>query len=157
MSLLDRLEVPEAKSRASTSPTDRPRVAASRAAPLPTTPPPTTRTSSSVELMASRASSRACGESATDLMVVVPFLVASLEESVDVYPVQRPGDGLLPALVPGRALLVTPLRLPALRLVPVRSQLVGGLPEPDGEPRRVRSAQCRGLRDDGPAHRHAEH
>src|SRR5918996_414317 len=79
MSLLDRLDVPEAKSRASTSPTDRPRVAASRAAPLPTTPPPTTRTSSSVELMASRASSRACGESATDLMVVVPFLVASLE------------------------------------------------------------------------------
>src|SRR5688572_7244886 len=71
MSLLDRLEVPEAKSRASTSPTERPRVAASRAAPLPTTPPPTTSTSSSVELMASSAASRACGESATDLTVSV--------------------------------------------------------------------------------------
>src|ERR671917_2654404 len=109
MSLLDRLEVPEAKSRASTSPTDRPRVAASRAAPLPTTPPPTTRTSSSVELIASSAASRACGESATDLMVVPS---SEKRSSVDVYPVQRSLDGLLPARVPGRALLVTPLRLP---------------------------------------------
>src|SRR5690606_10960740 len=119
MSLLDRLDVPEAKSRASTSPTDRPRVAASRAVPLPTTPPPTTSTSSSVELIASSAASRACGESATDLMV---FLFSSREgerRSVDVHPIQRPLHGLLPALVPGRALFLTPLRRPALRLVPV--------------------------------------
>src|SRR5215212_3954543 len=45
MSLLERLDVPEAKSRASTSATLNPRVAASRAAPAPTTPPPTTTTS----------------------------------------------------------------------------------------------------------------
>ncbi len=44
MSLLDRDEVPDAKSLASTSPTDSPRVAASRATPAPTTPPPTTST-----------------------------------------------------------------------------------------------------------------
>src|ERR1700722_18601541 len=45
MSLEDRLEVPDAKSRASTRPTDSPRVAASSAAPVPVEPPPTTSTS----------------------------------------------------------------------------------------------------------------
>src|SRR5437762_12620917 len=45
MSLLDRLEVPEARSRASTRATRRPRDAASRAVPAPVTPPPMTRTS----------------------------------------------------------------------------------------------------------------
>src|SRR6266851_2182310 len=45
MSLLDRLEVPEARSRASTRATRRPRDAASRAAPAPVTPPPMTSTS----------------------------------------------------------------------------------------------------------------
>ena len=71
MSLLDRLDVPEAKSRASTSPTDSPRVAASSADPAPTTPPPMTRTSSSVSAIACSASSRAAGDSATDLMVIL--------------------------------------------------------------------------------------
>ncbi|GAA3058150.1 hypothetical protein GCM10020000_46100 [Streptomyces olivoverticillatus] len=47
MSLLDRLEVPAAQSRASTIPVTSPRVAASSAVPAPTTPPPTTRMSSS--------------------------------------------------------------------------------------------------------------
>ncbi len=44
MSLLDREEVPEPKSLASTSPTDSPLVAASSATPAPTTPPPMTST-----------------------------------------------------------------------------------------------------------------
>src|SRR5690606_12874542 len=47
MSLLDLLEVPEARSRASTSATRRPRVAASSATPHPVTPPPMTTTSNS--------------------------------------------------------------------------------------------------------------
>src|ERR671921_183293 len=131
MSLLERLEVPEAKSRASTRPTVRPRVAASRAAPEPTTPPPTTRMSSSapvdVAASASSARSRVSGESATDLMMCP----SSSAASAHVHPVQRPLDGLLPLGVPGVALLLAPLRLPALRLVPVRPHLVGVLPEPD--------------------------
>src|ERR1700759_1152846 len=45
MSLLDPLEVPESRSRASTRATRRPRDAASRAAPAPVTPPPMTSTS----------------------------------------------------------------------------------------------------------------
>src|SRR5487761_1484995 len=58
MSLLDRDEVPEAKSLASSSPTDRPRVAASRATPAPTTPPPTTRTCCSRAARAASAAAR---------------------------------------------------------------------------------------------------
>src|SRR5580693_6297701 len=46
MSLLDRLEVPAARSRASIRPTRRPREAASRAAPAPVMPPPMISTSS---------------------------------------------------------------------------------------------------------------
>src|ERR1700729_4629530 len=46
MSLLDRLEVPAARSRDSTRPTRRPRDAASRAAPAPVMPPPMISTSS---------------------------------------------------------------------------------------------------------------
>src|SRR5258707_3217198 len=45
MSLLDRLEVPEARSRASTRATRRPRDAASSAVPAPVMPPPMTSTS----------------------------------------------------------------------------------------------------------------
>ncbi len=51
MSLLERLEVPAAQSRASTRPVASPRVAASSAMPAPTTPPPTTSTSSSCSAM----------------------------------------------------------------------------------------------------------
>ena len=46
------LDVPDAMSRASTSPTRSPRVAASRAMPAPVTPPPITRTSSSSSAIA---------------------------------------------------------------------------------------------------------
>ena len=45
MSLLERLDVPAAKSRFSTSATESPRLAASSATPQPVTPPPTTSTS----------------------------------------------------------------------------------------------------------------
>ena len=55
MSLLDRDDVLEPKSRASTRPTDSPRVAASSATPAPTTPPPTTRTWCSVPVSAASA------------------------------------------------------------------------------------------------------
>src|SRR3984957_12250495 len=58
MSLLDRLEVPEARSRASTSPTRRPREAASSAAPAPVMPPPITSTSSGPAVRFRIASSR---------------------------------------------------------------------------------------------------
>src|SRR5580693_7300314 len=64
MSLLDRDEVPEAKSLASTSPTDRPRVAASRATPAPTTPPPTTSTWCSWAASAASAAARSASPSA---------------------------------------------------------------------------------------------
>ena len=59
MSLLDALEVPAARSRASTSATRRPRVAASSAAPAPVMPPPTTSTSRSPDVAASIARRRA--------------------------------------------------------------------------------------------------
>src|SRR5439155_8693799 len=64
--------------------------------------------------------------------------------------------GLLPFRVPGGALLVGPGRVPALGLVPVLAQFVGGLPEADRETGRVRRAQGRGLGDHRPAHRYAE-
>ncbi len=63
MSLLDRLEVPLAQSRASTIAVVSPRVTASRAEPAPTTPPPTTRMSTSSALIRAIASSRAAGDS----------------------------------------------------------------------------------------------
>ena len=56
-----RLEVPEAKSRASTSATFSPRVAASRAAPAPTTPPPMTTTSNCSLPSRSQACARCSG------------------------------------------------------------------------------------------------
>src|SRR5260221_14242273 len=65
MSLLDLDDVPEAKSLASTRPTDRPLVAASSATPAPTTPPPTTRTCSSVLAIAAMAAARSAGPSLT--------------------------------------------------------------------------------------------
>src|ERR687885_108022 len=55
MSLLDREDVPAAKSRASTRPTESPRVTASSAAPAPTTPPPTPSTWSSASVSAASA------------------------------------------------------------------------------------------------------
>ena len=58
MSLLDRLEVPAAKSRASTRATSRPRVAASSAAPVPVEPPPMTTTSKVSERSRSRSAVR---------------------------------------------------------------------------------------------------
>src|SRR4051794_23755476 len=131
MSLLDRLDVPEAKSRASTRPTARPRVTASRAQPAPTTPPPMTRTSTSVPARAVRAASREPGESAV--------------MSVHVHPVERPLHGFLPATVSLLTLLGRPLRLPALGFVPVLPELVGVLPEADRQTRGVRRAQSRRL------------
>src|SRR6478609_5592488 len=60
-SLLDREEVPEAKSRASTSATFKPRVAASRAAPVPVAPPPMTTTSKTSFSRRERAARRCSG------------------------------------------------------------------------------------------------
>src|SRR5258706_12841440 len=106
MSLLDLLEVPLAQSRISSSPVDRPRVTASRAQPLPTTPPPMTRTSSSPLCSAAIVSSRAAGD-------IVALCISDLD------PVEGALDGLLPAAVPGLALLGRPGGPPAVRLVPV--------------------------------------
>src|SRR5690606_36365297 len=66
----ERLDVPLAKSRASTRPTRRPRVAASSAAPTPTTPPPTTRTSSSFDFSFAMASARSAGPSFDDRLTL---------------------------------------------------------------------------------------
>ncbi len=63
MSLLDREEVPEPKSLASTRPTDSPRVAASSATPAPTTPPPMTSTWCSVLVSSASAAARSSGPS----------------------------------------------------------------------------------------------
>src|SRR5689334_1928206 len=65
MSLLDRDEVPAPKSRASTRPTDSPRVAASSATPAPTTPPPTTSTWNSAPASAASAADLESGSSLT--------------------------------------------------------------------------------------------
>src|SRR5580693_5854542 len=73
MSLLDRDEVPEPKSRASTSPTESPRVAASRATPAPTTPPPTTRTWCSVPASAVSAAARSAGPSLVVAVAGLPL------------------------------------------------------------------------------------
>src|SRR5699024_11874697 len=58
ISLDEREEVPEAQSEASTRPTFSPRLAASKAAPAPLTPPPTTSTSRGLSAVAERCRSR---------------------------------------------------------------------------------------------------
>src|SRR4051812_5072014 len=115
MSLLDRLDVPDAQSRASTRPTVSPLVTASRAAPAPTTPPPTTRMSSSVPLDSSASAfSRNWGPNFGDRIGVTPFRgrgrpaagrrppdhrVTRSPASVHVDPVERALHGLLPLRV----------------------------------------------------------
>ena len=64
MSLLDRLDVPDAKSLASMSATLSPRDAASNAAPTPVTPPPITRISNVSSANWRSASSRCSGDNA---------------------------------------------------------------------------------------------
>src|SRR5277367_5676508 len=113
MSLLDRLEVPLAQSRDSTIAVVRPRVTASSALPAPTTPPPMTRTSISFSAIRAIASRRPAGDSA------VTEGLPRRRWSVDLYPVKRPLDRLLPARVAFCPLLLARLRLPALGLVPV--------------------------------------
>ena len=65
MSLLDRLEVPLAQSRASTTAVVSPRVTASSAQPAPTTPPPMTRMSTSPAAIRATASCCAAGTGAS--------------------------------------------------------------------------------------------
>ena len=72
----ERLEVPEAQSRASTIPTRRPRVAASSALPVPTMPPPMTRMSSSfvfsTSIAAARSAAPSLDERVTDFGMTYP-------------------------------------------------------------------------------------
>src|SRR5581483_2310672 len=150
MSLLDRLEVPLAQSRASTIAVVRPRVTASRAEPAPTTPPPTTRTSTSSSAIRAIASSRAAGDSSA-----VEHSSATTR-SVDLHPVERALYRLLPAGVAVRALLLIPFWLPAPGFVPVGLQFVGVGPESGGQARRVRGTERGRLRYDGSADRHAQ-
>ena len=72
----ERLDVPDAQSRASSRPVERPRVTASSAAPVPTMPPPTTRMSSSFCLRRAIAASRSSGPSFVER--VTDFRVVSL-------------------------------------------------------------------------------
>src|SRR5580704_4740089 len=134
MSLLDRLEVPLAQSRASMIAVVSPRVTASSAVPAPTTPPPTTRMSSSFSAIRAIESRRPAGDSA------VTALFSRRFRSVDLYPVQRALHRLLPAVVAAGPLLLRPLRLPALGLVPVGTEFFWGGPEFGGQARRVRGA-----------------
>ncbi|MEK8225812.1 hypothetical protein NKG05_06640 [Oerskovia sp. M15] len=80
--MLDRLDVPEAQSWASTIAVDSPRVTASRAIPAPVTPPPITRTSSSASalVLAASADSACWRDSAVSLLEVIrwPSLVVEL-------------------------------------------------------------------------------
>ena len=85
MSLLDRLDVPDAQSCASTSPTDRPRVAASRAVPAPVMPPPTTSTSSGSPSQAGHVTVRCQAGGYADLVSSPRSLgVRQLEQCPDV-------------------------------------------------------------------------
>src|ERR1022692_211260 len=144
MSLLDRLEVPLAQSRASTNAVVSPRLTASSALPAPTTPPPTTSTSSSCSVIRAIASSRAAGD------------ISAATGSVALHPVQRALHGLFPACIPFFPLLLIPLGQPALGLVPVDLELVGVRPETGGQARGIGGAERGGLGHDGPADRDAE-
>src|ERR1700729_4046179 len=124
MSLLDRLEVPLAQSRASTMAVVSPRVTASSALPAPTTPPPTTSTSSSRSAIRSIASARPAGD-------------RSATGSVDLHPVKCAFHRLLPPSVTVCPLLIIPFRAPPLGLVPVGLELIGVRPEAGGQPGRV--------------------
>src|ERR1700690_2815701 len=117
MSLLDRLEAPLAQSRASMIAVLRPRLTAPSALPAPTTPPPTTRMSSSCSVILAIASSRAAGDR------------SAITRSVNLHPVQRALHRFLPACIPIFTLLLTPFRQPALGLVPVDLELVRVGPE----------------------------
>src|SRR3954454_20009153 len=100
MSLLERLEVPAAKSRASSSATDNPRLAASSAAPAPVTPPPMTRTSTTSVSTAARSARRRAGDSRVLLM---PPLSPRLPGAA-ARPAFRAGRRRLSGLVrPGRS------------------------------------------------------
>src|SRR5664280_1677582 len=77
--------------------------------------------------------------------------------SVDLYPAQGSLDGHLPAGVAAGALLLGPLRSPALGLVPIRPQLVGVLPEADGQSRCIGRSEGGGFSDDRPTDGHPEY
>ena len=150
--------MPEAKSRASTSPTLRPRVAASSAAPAPTTPPPITSTSRGSRGHLAAARRRGPPGRAGVARVACPVVgcgrlfghSTSTQSRVRVTAFCQPA-------YPSSRCSSRPLRLPPLVLVPVLPQLLGVLPEADGQPGGVRRAERRGLGDHRPADRDAEH
>src|SRR5215211_294079 len=100
MTLLEVLDVPAPRSRASTSPTESPLVAASSAAPAPVIPPPITSTSSSPEISTSSARRRAAGSSAPLATVEqrpeggVELAMAPVEGVVDLAQLGIGRDGL---------------------------------------------------------------
>src|SRR5436189_3903715 len=100
MSLLDRLEVPEARSRASTRATRRPRDAASRAVPAPVTPPPMTSTSnrSLASLLSIAPRSRALRAPLPAITHPPDFAMVAVLEYVHRQPIRQPRhSGELPA------------------------------------------------------------
>src|SRR5450755_3204156 len=153
MSLLDRLDVPLAQSRASTRAVVRPRVTASSAQPAPTTPPPMTNTSTSYSVIAVTASARDAGDSASTTM---PLPRVCYHRSVDLHPVQRTLNRFLPACVTLFPLPTIPLWLPAPASVPVGPELAGARPEPCAQAGGIRGAERGRLGHDRPADRHAE-
>src|SRR5262245_25757570 len=74
MSFVERLEVPEAKSRFSINATDKPRVAPSRAIPAPVMPPPITRISNSEFANLFNPSRRDCQENSVITVFHCPLL-----------------------------------------------------------------------------------
>src|SRR3954463_14789397 len=115
MSLDERDEVPDARSRASTSATLSPRVAASSAAPVPTTPPPTIATSNSSSRKRRSAAARVVGLIAPLLETGISFNGrTSVRDHPATGPLQRPA----PVAEQRLALVVAHLRLVALALGP---------------------------------------
>src|SRR3954469_23161425 len=123
MSFDERLEVPAAKSRASTSAVDRPRVAASNAAPAPVAPAPITTTSKTSFAIRSRAASRCSGFSSPRTSTRLVRLVhdpapRALERAAPV------GEQGLP-LVVGQVRLVAAVLCPHVANVGLGPQLGG--------------------------------
>ena len=73
----ERLDVPDAQSRASSRPVERPRVTASSADPVPTMPPPTTRMSSSFSLSRAIAAARSSGPSLFERVTDLSFAIVA--------------------------------------------------------------------------------
>src|SRR3954453_12054404 len=152
MSLEDRDDVPDARSRASTSATLRPRETASSAVPVPTTPPPTMAMSNSSARMRFSASARICGLIAPREDIALQASAALVRDHPASGPLQRPA----PVRQQRLALVVAHVRLVAGRLGPQRPPVVLA-PRPGRDARQVGGAEYRRVGDLGYDDRDADH